>query len=289
LKRLGTYAILAVGLVALAVGLWKAREERFDPLSHLPTADAMVASIDVGAIRKAGLLTVFTPKPQTEEAEYLNFVQSTGFNYEKDLDNVAAAFTHDAIYFIVRGRFDWVKLEAFAKANGGGCYERLCHLPGSVPERRISFLPLQSNVMAMAVSTDDLGAARLREVHRSGELQQLRDPVWMSIPASALKHTAETVPAVRLFAATVAGADRVTIAIGPKQGGDYAARLEAICASSKEAQTVTEQLKKVTGTLKSTDPLAGFLLSGTFQQSNQKVFGYWPIPKGLFENLAGGM
>jgi hypothetical protein len=108
LKRLGTYAILAVGLLALAVGLWKAREERFDPLSHLPTADAMVASIDVGAIRKAGLLSVFTPKPQTEEAEYLNFVQSTGFDYEKDLDNVAAAFTHDAIYFIVRGRFDWV-------------------------------------------------------------------------------------------------------------------------------------------------------------------------------------
>jgi hypothetical protein len=289
LKRLGTYALLTVGLLALAIGLWKARQDRFDPLSHLPTADATVASIDVAALRRAGLLSVFAAKPQTEEAEYLNFVQSTGFDYQKDLENVAATFTSDATYFIVRGRFDWVKLESFAKANGGGCYERLCHLPGSVPERRISFLPLQSNVMALAVSTDDLAAARLRETRNAGDLQQLKDPVWISIPASGLKRATETVPGMRLFGATVAGANRITLTLGPKEGGDYAARLEAICASPKEAQIIAEQLKKVTAALKSTDPLAGVLLSGTFQQSNQKVFGYWPIRKGLFENLAGGM
>jgi hypothetical protein len=278
-----------VGLAALAVGLWKARQDRFDPLSHLPTGDATVASIDVGALRKTGLLAVFAGKPQTEEPEYLSFVQATGFDYQKDLDHVAAAFTSDATYFIVRGRFDWVRLESFAKANGGGCYERLCHLPGSVPERRISFLPLQANVMALAVSTDDLAAARLREVRNSGELQQLKDPVWISIPASGLKRAGETVAGMRLFAATVAGANRVTLTLGPQNGGNYAAKLEAVCGSPKEAQTIAEQLRKVTAALKSTDPLAGVLLSGTFQQANQKVFGYWPIRKGLFENLAGGM
>jgi len=289
LKRLGTYAILAVGLIALGVGLWKAREDQFDSLVHLPTADATVASIDVGVLRTAGLLKVFAGSPQTEEPEYLSFVQSTGFDYQKDLDSVAAAFTKDATYFIVRGRFDWVRLEAFAKASGGGCYERLCHLPGSVPERRISFLPLRSNVMALAVSTDDLGAARLRDTRLQGDVGSSKDPVWVSIPASGLKRAAETVPGMRLFAATVAGADRVTLTLGPKAGGDYAARLEAICSSPKTAQTIAEQLKKVTAALKSTDPLAGVLLTGTFQQSNQKVFGYWPIRKGLFENLAGGL
>ena len=278
-----------MGLLALAVGLWKARQDTIDSLKHLPTADATIASIDVAALRKAGLLSVFAANPQTEEPEYLSFVQSTGFDYQKDLDNVAASFTSDATYFIVRGRFNWAKLENFAKANGGGCYERLCHLPGSVPERRISFLPLQPNVMALAVSTDDLAAARLREIRSTGDLQQLKDPVWISIPASGLKRAAETVPGMRLFAATVAGANRVTLTLGPKEGGDYAARLEAICASPKEAQAIAEQLKKVTAALKSTDPLAGVLLSGTFQQSNQKVFGYWPIRKGLFENLAGRM
>jgi hypothetical protein len=278
-----------VGLLALGVGLWKAREDRFDPLAHLPTVDATVASIDVAALRKAGLLSLFASKPQAEEPEYLNFVQSTGFDYQKDLDNVAAAFAPGATYFIVRGHFNWVKLEAFAKASGGGCYERLCHLPGSLPERRISFLPLQANVMALAVSTDDLAAARLRDTRVSGDLTMLTDPVWISIPGTGLKRASESVPGMRLFAATVEGADRVTLILGPKPGGDYAARLEAICSSPKTAQTITEQLKKVTAALKSTDPLAGVLLTGTFQQSNQKVFGYWPVRKGLFENLAAGM
>jgi hypothetical protein len=173
LKRVGTYAILTVGFLALAVGLWKARENRFDPLEHLPTADATVASIDVGALRQAGILSLLASQPQTEEAEYLSFVQSTGFDYQKDLESVAAAFAPDATYFIVRGRFDWPKLEAFAKTGGGGCYERLCHLPGSVPERRISFLPLQPNIMALAVSTDDLGAARLRDAKTPSELRMV--------------------------------------------------------------------------------------------------------------------
>ena len=289
MKRLGTYAILAVGLLALAAGLWKARESRFDPLEHLPTADATVASIDVAALRQAGLLSLFASQPQTEEAEYLSFVQSTGFDYQKDLENVAAAFTPAATYFIVRGRFDWPRLEAFAKNNGGGCYERLCHLPGSVPERRISFLPLLPNVMALAVSTDELGAASLRDAKASGELPKIKDPVWISIPASGLKRAAATMPGMRLFAATVAGADRVTITLGTQAGGDFAAHLEAICGSPKQAETIAAHLKKVTAALKSTDPLSGVLLTGTFQQANQKVFGYWPIRKGVFQNLAGGM
>jgi hypothetical protein len=108
----------------------------------------------------------------------------------------------------------------------------------------------------------------------------LKDPVWISIPANGLKRAAETVPAMRLVAATVAGAERITLTLGPKEGGDFAAKLEAICGSPQTAATIAEQLKKVTAALKAT---------GTFQQSDQKVFGYWPISKGAFENLAGGM
>jgi hypothetical protein len=269
-----------VGLLALGVGLWKAREDRFDPLSHLPTADATVASIEVSTLRKAGLLAVLASKPQSEEPEYRSFVQASGFDYQKDLDNVAAAFTADATYLIVRGRFDWVKLEAFAKASGGGCYERLCRMPGSVPERRISFLPLQANVMALAVSTDDMAAVKLRDIRPVGELQKLKDPVWISMPASGLKRAAESVPAMRLAAATMAGAERVTLTLGPREGGDYAAKLEAICGSPQTAAGIAEQLKKVTAAMKS---------NATFQQADLKVFGYWPISKGTFENLAGGM
>ena len=34
-------------------------------------------------------------------------------------------------------------------------------MQGSTPERRISFLPLRDDIMALAVSTDDLAATRL--------------------------------------------------------------------------------------------------------------------------------
>jgi hypothetical protein len=288
LNRILTYAIVSTGLIALAIGLWKAREDRFDALAHLPSADATIASIDFTALRRAGLLKIFAGKPESEEPEYLSFVRSTGFDYQKDLDSVTASFGPDATYFIVRGRFDWARLESFAKSSGGGCYERLCHLPGSVPERRISFLPLRSNIMALAVSTDDLAAERLRDTTPSSA-PVLKDPIWVSIPSAALKRTASMAPALRLFAATVAGANRVTLTLGPKADGDYVARLEAICDSAQSARTIQSQLTEVTKTLKSSDGLTGVLLTGTFQQSNQKVFGYWPIRKGIVENLAGGM
>ena len=37
----------------------------------------------------------------------------------------------------------------------GHCYNSLCRLNGSTPERKISFFPVQQNLMAMAVSPDD--------------------------------------------------------------------------------------------------------------------------------------
>jgi hypothetical protein len=150
-------------------------------------------------------------------------------------------------------------------------------------------------MMALAVSADDTAAARLRETNPGRDIQAPDDPVWMSVPASALKRT-ESMPAgTRLFAAAVAGADQVTLTIGPKDG-NYAARLEAVCASAKDAQAISAQLSKITATLKEVagktktpDELAGLLTGGTFQQTDRKVFGYWTIRKGLLENLAGGI
>jgi len=62
----------------------------------------------------------------------------------------------------------------------------LCRMPGSTPDRRISFFLLQSNLMALAVSTD--GYAARAQDPRSQAVQPLDrpgDPVWLSIPARA--------------------------------------------------------------------------------------------------------
>ncbi len=279
LRRLGTYSILSIGLLALAAGLWKAHESSFDSLAHLPTAGATVVRIDVATLRRAGILKLFAAKPESEEPDYLSFVQSTGFDYQKDLDQITAAFAPNATYFIVNGRFDWARLESYARTSGGGCYERLCRLQGSKPGRRISFLPLQPNIMALAVSNDDLAATTLRDAHPN-TTPALKDPVWISIPASAFDRVSGIAPGLRLFASSVIGADRVTLTLGPNPSGDYAAKLEALCPTPKSAQTIAAQLTQIGAALKST---------ATFQQSSQKVFGYLPIRKQDLESLAGGI
>ena len=285
--------MLTVALLGAAVAIWSASRNRFVALEHIPTADAALLSVDFHALRGAGLLSLFA-SAGGEEPEYLAFIRATGFDYQKDLDSALVSFSPQATYFLLNGRFDWKRLETYAQANGGGCYEKLCHLPGSTPQRRISFLPISSHLMAMAVSAEDLAATRLRDRNSGLEIAPPSDPVWVSVPAAALKRSAAISPGARLFASAVSGADRFTIAVGPS-GKDFAARLEAICPSTKEAQAMSAELDRLLAALRShpiagggTNGLTDFLATGSFQQSDRKVFGYWPVRKASLESLIAG-
>jgi hypothetical protein len=292
-KRYGTYALLVTGLFGVSAGVWLWWRQSFIPLDHLPTRNATVVRVDFKSLRKGGLLALLAARPGLEEPEYRTFVESSGFNYQKDLDDAIISFAPDATYFILRGRFNWAKLETYAKANGGACYQDLCHLPGSQPDRRISFLPLEHNLMAMAVAHDDTAAAALKDRIPGRAIDQPKDPIWVSVPSSALKQTASLPAGTKLLASAVAGADSIMLTAGAAGGDGYAAHLEAVCASEKEARAMATELQKLTTSLKAVarqpDDLTGLLIAGSFQQSDKKVFGFWPIQKKLLENLAGGM
>ena len=109
-------------------------------------------------MRRAGLLT---ESKVPLEPDYKSFLDGTGFDYRRDLDSVTATFSGSGNYYIARGRFDWKRLQEYVAKQGGSCYQDLCHVQGSTPERRISFLPLRNDVMALAVGTDDMAATRL--------------------------------------------------------------------------------------------------------------------------------
>jgi hypothetical protein len=296
LKRYLTYALLTVGILGIVAAAWLWWRQSNLPLDHLPTQGATVARIDFRSLRKGGLLALLAAKPGLEEPEYRAFVDGTGFDYQKDLDDAIVSFAPDATYFILRGRFNWAKLETYTKVNGGGCYQELCHLPGSRPDRRISFLPLEHNMMAMAVTNNDMAAAMLRDRIPGRTIETSKDPVWVSIPSSSLKQTASLPAGTRLLASTVSGADRVMMTLAATKGGSYAAHLEAVCVSEKDAKAMTAELQKLTSALKGVvpaasapDDLTAMLIAGSFQHSDKKVFGYWPIQKKLLENIAGGM
>jgi hypothetical protein len=297
-----TYLILAVGGFAALFLVWSAwRNSRTlsdaEMLKRLPSADAVVLSIDFSQLRHSGLFEKLTGSKRLEEADYQAFVRDSGFDYKRDLDRVLASFTTSGTLFVVRGHFDWARLQSYAKQSGGDCYNDLCHMPGSQPDRRISFLPLAKDVMGLAVTATDSAASQLLQPAASQRsIGVPTQPVWISMPGSALLRSAKGVPGGNLLASSLASVDEMMLTVGA-QGSNFAARMEAHCRSSQDAATLNAQLKTLTSFLQAaiarekkkaeTGNLTGVLTAGQFRQSNRTVYGEWTLEKSFFDNLAG--
>lgn len=266
-------------------------------LRRLPYGDALILSVDFAALRNAGILNMLGGVGVTEDPEYQTFVQKTKFNYKQDLDLAIAAFGPSGKYMLLKGRFDWNSLEAYAQAQGGGCVNGLCKMTGSTPDRKISFFKLQSGVMALAVSPDDGAALRMKVAGPERPLSaDQQAPIWLQIPPSALK-TGENLPDGTLpFAHTVDNADAILLAFQP-EGKGIAAKLDVVCRSEQDAIAMSLQLTKITGLLKrmieaehqhpNPADFSGVLTSGSFHSVGRKVYGYWPIDRSFVENLGG--
>jgi hypothetical protein len=301
------WVAIAAVLTAAGVGLGiyqRARIFAASPagmLQRLPPHNAITLFLDFDALRQGGILKLVSPSKATEEPEYQAFVRATGFDYRHDLDLAAASFSNDGEFFVIKGRFDWKKLGAYAVAQGGACEGRLCRMPGSTPQRRISFFPVQSNLMALAVSGDSIAATRLADTQAAAlavqSLDPPRDPVWLSIPVDSLKTTDRLPPGTRLFATALASADKILLSLGP-QGQQLEAKLAVTCRTSADAAALAAQLQRVTALLREMiahenqkpDPkdLSGVLTAGVFQQAGRRVTGRWPLPPAFLESLAGG-
>lgn len=268
-------------------------------VSYLPNRDTSVTLfIDFTALRQSGLLAAFSGSKVTEEPEYKAFVLETAFDYAQDLDLAVVSFQPQAVLFLLRGRFDWPRLRAYAKRQNGNCHNTFCRLPGSTPERNISFFPLSNDVMAMAVSGDGSAAGNLMtRIQASGEPPLPRHPVWLSIPGSYLRSTEKFPAGTRLFAKAMEKADRVVLSLVSNNGG-VEALLEAGCRTAGDASSVAGELQALTGVLRemiakekqtpNPKDLSGVLTAGAFRVERLRVLGRWPLPRPFLETLAGG-
>lgn len=269
----------------------------FEPanlLARFPAENGSALSIDLKALRNAGLLA---PGRGPEEPEYKQFLDGTGLDYRRDLDFVIASFSKSGNYFIARGRFDWNRLHRYAAQQGGSCYENLCRMQGSRPERRISFLPLRNDIIALAVSADDLAATKLLHPGPPVTAHIPTEPVWFSAPGAVLRD-ADSIPrGLRIVLSGLTRADRVLITAG-LAGSVIEAHLETTCRNADDARVLASELRSTTATLKdavssdkeaSQDELARMLAAGTFDSNGNRVTGKWPIGKGLIENLTAGI
>ena len=288
------FAIFA-GCTAAVWGVIAYRARYMSPaelIQRLPAQDALLLYIDFSALRRAGLLQLLDGSHFGQEPEYVHFVQDTDFNYVQDLDSTLAAFAPTGKYILAKGRFDWKALSAYALKQHGECYNAVCKMAGSTPDRNISFLPLQSGLMALAVSQDPTAATRMEASDAAAPIPGPDAPVWMSLPKSILKAPDNLPEGTQLFAKTVQDAKSVTLGFSP-EGDRLAARLNVLCKNDQDAALAAAELAKITQVLREMiahaqqkpkpADLAFVLASGSFEAKGSRVYGYWPIGRAFVE------
>ena len=299
-RRLITLAIVVTGvcLGGSAVWLkWRDRQSFFDIhvlLSRFPVEDAAVLNIDFSLLRRGGYLR---PSKVPLESEYKQFLDGTGFDYRRDLDLVVASFSKSGNFFIARGRFNWSKLRDYTARQGGSCYQDLCRLQGTTPERHISFLPLREDTIGLAVSTDDLAASRLTKAGEAIKADLPAAPVWLSIPGTALREQGAVPPGIRVVLSALVNADRVVVTMNPAANA-VELRLEATCRTEDEAGVLASQLRSTIATIREAmahdkqaaqDEFARTLARGNFVQTERRVTGRWPIEQRTLDSLTAGI
>lgn len=265
-----------------------------DLVSYLPTGNATIVYVDVSAIRRSGILKMITGSKAAEDLEYRQFVDATMFDYREDLDAVAAAFKDGQVFLALKGRFHWKNLMEYAAHQGGSCHNSFCTAPSSRPNHRISFYPVRPDLMGLSVSQDDFAAYQVARKSGKLELTPPLDPVWVLVPALALRD-ADALPAgTKAYASALRNAEQIVFTLGP-QADHLQVSINVQCRDAKDASALQHDFENTTETLRKliarehqqpnpTD-LSGVLVAGTFRRDDRRIFGQWPIPRAFVDAM----
>jgi len=154
-------AVLGVGAIVLyGYQRWSGSgsSSRNELLAQMPADTSVVLYIDLDALRQSPFLAElykWAPQPKAD-ADYAQFLQSTGFNYERDLNRVSIALVkhgqESTLLAVAEGRFDRKKIAAYASQTGtrearGG--KEIFSVPMAGGTRRITFTFLRSDRIAL--------------------------------------------------------------------------------------------------------------------------------------------
>ena len=286
-------------LVWFAFDLYQYRFVRTDAdlIKLLPPGDLTTFYINVAALRRGGLLPLFTGIAPASEKDYRDFVASTHFDYARDMDALAGGFDSGQIFFLLRGRFDWDKLREFAIAHGGTCDGDACRAPGTKPQRWVNFIRIQPDTAAMAISQNATAADLMRPPGRRLQDSPPGDPVWVSVSPTLIKDPTSLPRPLQIFALSLQPAASVLLSAGHAEHSNeaFTVQLQAAFPNAPSADTTCKQLQMQTRMLKlelarenrqpSPADLTGLLTAGSFQVGNTHVFGTWPVRKELLKAL----
>jgi hypothetical protein len=275
---------------------------RFLPLPlPLQLPDASTFYIDVDALRRSGYLDLLATAKSTSEADYHQFVEATNFDYTRDIDAIAGSVSgDDSLNLFVQGRFDWSRLQDYARRHGGGCRADQCSLPATNPGKWIGFAELQPDVMALGVTASKdaasgVATAALAQTQPAPPFTISLDPVWFC-PAHSLLQMPNGFPqSLRMLAIALQSADSVTLSLGRSTRAAFDLKLKASFANPVIANTSKNQLEIYTRMLRlelareraQANPadLTGVFTAGTFSQQGKMLFGTWPVQKEFLQAL----
>ena len=304
-------ALIAVAVFGAALGwlYWRQQSglqsDARSLLAPLPRDRATIVYIDAARLRRTGILDLIAGSKAAEEADYRTFVEQTGFDYRTDLDAVGASFNPSGSYFVLLGRFQWPRLNAYANAQGGECRNGVCNVRDGASGRNISFYPLSSGVLALAVNPGPWGVMSIAAGRARISATLPPEPVWISAPAAVTAQMDQLPLAAGLLLAPLARAETVTLALGAR-GADFQMRLEAQCSSPEIAATVTRQLAGALAALRQAvsgndlgkqagkNPageragLSAVLAKGAWEQREARVIGTWLLQRSFVVEFAGG-
>jgi hypothetical protein len=269
-----------------------------DLFALLPPGDRTMFFADFGLLRRAGMLKVLEGVKIRHDPEYENFVRETGFDYANDLDVLGGEAQGDQLFFLLQGRFHWDQLRQYAKLHGGTCTGDLCKVPNIKTGRWAGFLPIQPDVLALAIGADPNGIGRLRPPGRKPNTPLPPQPVWVSLSESLLKNPVGLPLPLRIFALTLQSSHPVVFSLDAAAEGTGSAfklQLDAACETEAAAETVRSQWEIQTKMLKlelgrerqqpNPTDLTGLLTAGSFQVANHHLIGVWPVRTELLQAL----
>lgn len=173
--------LIAAALFLAGVGLYSYQRAgdidttRAAMLAMMPGDACAVVFADVAEIRTstfAAELYNWAPAPQVD-ADYARFLRNTGFDYERDLDRLAIAFTKrgsdTSVFAVADGRFDRNRIEAYISQTGSRVNRNgreVFLLPVSGKARQTSLAFMRADRIAL---TDDPDSSGLFKYGATGE------------------------------------------------------------------------------------------------------------------------
>jgi hypothetical protein len=285
--------VLAAIAISLIIFFWPGPSSR-SLLACLPPGEGPTIYLDLGLLKKTGVLDQLAGKPGEEDADYRQFVEASGFDYRRDLDAVLVQWRRGTALFVLAGRFNQERLETYVRNNRGQCVRSFCSLQGSSPDRRISFQPLGRRLMAMSTGVDPMAAASIHQPISQYSFEPPSGPVWISLPASSLHAEADSPVWLSVLFDALQGAQRAVLTLELRTDR-FELVLDAPCESNDKAKLIAERLTSATAGLKDlivrsgrapepSSPAAA-LSVGTFRSEGKKVRGKWPLNRAFLEGL----